>query len=87
MFLLLLLTGHALAADRTAKFAVPDMTCALCPLTVETAIGKVKGVKSVKAEFDTLSAVAVFDDALTSPEQLAQASADAGYLANLVSLQ
>jgi mercuric ion binding protein len=84
---LLLFSNHALAADRTAKFDVPGMTCALCPLTIETAIGQVTGVKNVNADFHTLSAVAVFDDALTSPEQIAEASANAGYPAKLVSLQ
>jgi mercuric ion binding protein len=83
----LLISGQALSADRTATFSVPNMTCALCPVTVETAMGQVAGVKSVKADFDARSAIAMFDDTQTSAEQLSQASSNAGYPAKLVSLK
>lgn len=81
------LTAAAHAAERTATFSVPGMTCALCPLTVETAIGGITGVKSVSAQFDTKSAAAVFDDSVTSAEAIAEASANAGYPATLVSVK
>jgi mercuric ion binding protein len=75
------------AAERTATFSIPGMTCALCPLTVRTAMGKVAGVKSVDADFATKSAVAVFEDTVTSLEAIAEASANAGYPASLVSIK
>jgi mercuric ion binding protein len=81
------LAAAAHAAERTATFSVPGMTCALCPLIVETAIGGVAGVKSVSARFDTKSSVAVFDDSVTSAEAIAEASANAGYPATLVSVK
>jgi mercuric ion binding protein len=84
---LLPLAVAAHAAERTATFSVPGMTCALCPLTVETAIGGVVGVKSVSAQFATKLAVAVFDDSVTSADAIAEASANAGYPAILVSVK
>jgi mercuric ion binding protein len=75
------------AADRTATFSVPHMTCVLCPLTVKTAMGGVAGVKDVSVQFDTKSAVAVFDDSVTTVEIIAEASASAGYPATLISIK
>jgi mercuric ion binding protein len=84
---LLPFAAAAHATERTATFSVPGMTCALCPLTVETAIGGVAGVRTVSAQFDTMSAVAVFDDSVTTAEAIAAASANAGYPASLVSVK
>jgi mercuric ion binding protein len=84
---LLPFAAAAHAAERTATFSVPGMTCTLCPLTVETAIGGVAGVRTVSAQFDTKSAVAVFDDSVTTAEAIAEASASAGYPATLVSVK
>lgn len=75
------------AAERTATFSIPGMTCALCPVTVKTAMGRVAGVKSVQAEFAGKSAIAVFEDTATSVEAIAEASANAGYPATLVSVK
>jgi mercuric ion binding protein len=82
-----LFAGYAWAAERTATYSVPGMTCALCPTTVETAIGQLEGVKSVEADFETKSAIAVFDDSQTTTDQIAQASANSGYPATLVSVK
>ena len=87
LLIILNLFGPALAAEKTATFSIPDMTCALCPLTVKKAIGGVDGVKSVKAELATKTAIAIFEDSKTTPEALTKASADAGYPASLVSVQ
>ncbi len=86
LFLLLSATTAA-AAERTATFSVPGMTCALCPITVETAMSRVTGVKSVAADFDTKSATAVFEDTAVSAETIAEASANAGYPATIVSIR
>lgn len=65
------------------SFDVPDMTCALCPLTVKTAMSGVEGVQSVEVDFDTRSATVIFDPALTDAAAIAEASAQAGYPANV----
>lgn len=86
LFLLLTATTGA-AAERTATFSVPGMTCVLCPITVKAAMTTVTGVKSVKADFETKSATAVFEDTVVSAETIADASANAGYPATIVSIQ
>lgn len=73
----------AAAALTEVSFNVPDMTCALCPLTVKTAMSGVEGVQSVEVDFDSRSATVVFDPALTNAAAIAEASAQAGYPANV----
>ena len=65
------------------SFDVPDMTCALCPVTVKAAMSGVDGVQSVEVDFDARSATVTFDPALTDAEAIAEASARAGYPANV----
>lgn len=67
------------AAVQSATFAVENMTCALCPVTVKKAMEKVTGVQSVRIDFDARTATVVFDPAVTSVEAIATASTDAGY--------
>lgn len=73
----------AAAALTEVSFDVPDMTCALCPLTVKTAMSGVEGVQSVEVDFDSRSATVTFDPALTNAAAIAEASAQAGYPANV----
>lgn len=77
--LFLLLTAPASAAERTVTFAVENMTCATCPLTVKTALKRIDGVKDVKVDFDKKTATVVFDDAKTTREAIAEASRVAGF--------
>ena len=67
------------ATAQSATFAVENMTCALCPVTVKKAMEKVTGVQSVRIDFDASTATVVFDPTVTSVEAIAAASADAGY--------
>jgi mercuric ion binding protein len=67
------------AAAQSATFAVENMTCALCPVTVKKAMEKVVGVQSVRIDFAARTATVVFDPAVTSIEAIAAASTDAGY--------
>jgi mercuric ion binding protein len=82
----IVLAQSATAAAPTlaqVRFDVPDMTCALCPLTVKTAMSRVDGVQSVEVDFDARSATVTFDPALTDATAIAQASAIAGYPAHV----
>lgn len=76
-------TGAAQAAERTVKLAVDKMYCDACPITVSKAMQGVKGVKSAKVDYETKTAVVVFDDAATTVEAIAAASSNAGYPARL----
>jgi len=79
---LLMGANPAAAAERTATLDVKNMTCALCPITVSTAIKAVRGVVSVDISLDKGTATVVFDDAETNADTLTQASTDAGYPAS-----
>lgn len=81
-FLLLafaVISAPAFAAIQTVTLAVPDMDCAVCPITVKKALLKVKGVKTVQVDFDHRQATVKFDDAKTNIAALAQATTEAGY--------
>jgi len=73
----------AFAAEQTVSMNIERMTCALCPITVRTAMEKVDGVEKVEVDFDSKSAVVIFDDAKTTALEVAQASTDVGYPATL----
>ena len=60
-------------------FDVPDMTCALCPVTVKAAMNGVEGVQSVEVNFDARTALVIFDPALTDAAAISSASEQAGY--------
>lgn len=67
------------AAMKTVTLSVPGMTCAACPITIETALNNVEGVSKADASYPDREAVVTFDDAETSVEALTQATANAGY--------
>jgi len=70
--------------ERTQIFAIENMTCATCPITVKKAMGKVDGVRSVDVDFDAKTATVVYDPSIATVEQIAAASTNAGYPASLV---
>ncbi|HGG05777.1 MAG TPA: mercuric transport protein periplasmic component [Aliiroseovarius sp.] len=72
------------AAEQKVTFSVPGMYCASCPFIVESAMGSVDGVLSVEADSESRTAKVVFDDEITSVESIAQASAEAGYEAEIL---
>lgn len=71
--------AQSVAAEETVTFAVENMTCALCPVTVKRAMEGVDGVRSVEVDFDAKTATVVFDTAATSAETISTASENAGY--------
>ncbi|MCH7807237.1 MAG: mercury resistance system periplasmic binding protein MerP [Proteobacteria bacterium] len=75
----------AMAKEKTVTLDVENMTCALCPYTVKTALIKVDGVLSAKVSYEDQNAVVVFDDEETSIEALTEATADYGYPSHLAS--
>lgn len=85
--LIALATLPALAAPRTATLAVSGMTCAACPITVKKALTRVPGVTRAEIELDQRRAIVTYDDARTSPAELAKAVSDAGYPAQALSVK
>lgn len=78
LFLSSLVTA-AWADSRTVKLLLPSMNCAMCPITVRKALEKVEGVKRVSVDYQTKSALVVYDDNKTSVGQLTLATENAGY--------
>ena len=46
----------------TVTYTVPAISCGHCTHTIETEVGELKGVQSVKAEVDTRKVVITFDE-------------------------
>lgn len=69
----------AAATERTETFTIENMTCALCPITVKTAMEHVDGVKSVTVNFNAKTATVVYDPSIATAEAIARASTNAGY--------
>lgn len=80
----LALTLTAGAAEQNRRFAIENMTCALCPITVKTAMVAVPGVSAVEVDFGRKEAAVRYDDAVTAPDDIARASTNAGYPASLI---
>lgn len=72
------------STERTDTFAIENMTCALCPITVKTAMEHVTGVKSVQVDFNAKTATVVYDPSVAAAEAIAAASTNAGYPAKPV---
>jgi len=75
--------AQSTAAEETVTFAVTNMTCALCPVTVRRAMESIDGVRSVEIDFEAKTATVFFDPQVATPEQIASASANAGYPASV----
>jgi copper ion binding protein len=45
----------------TVTYTVPAISCGHCTHTIETEVGELQGVQSVKAEIDTKKVVITFD--------------------------
>lgn len=63
------------------KLNIEGMTCSHCVGTVKDALEDVGGVRSARVDLEAGTAVVDYDDARTSPRELATAVADAGYQA------
>lgn len=71
--------GATTAESQSATFAIENMSCALCPVTVRKTMGSVSGVKSVSVDFENKTATVLFDPAVTDRAAIAATSTNAGY--------
>jgi len=65
-------------------FAVNNMTCKMCHITVRKAIEQVEGVMDAQVDYETKTATVIYDPSQTNPEAIELASANAGYPAKLI---
>ena len=75
----LLVSGQALAAERTVRLAVENMDCAACPLIVKQSLARVPGVTKVEVYYARKSASVTFDDAKATVAALIEATTTSGY--------
>ena len=68
------------------KFYIEGMTCAVCVQTIEKAIGKLQGVKSVKVSLISKTMVVEYEGLLTA-QQIISATNKLGYTATLFGKQ
>ena len=67
------------AVQASSTFTIEKMTCAACPITVRKSMEGVEGVQKVTVDFSQKTATAIYDPAVTTIEQIAAASTNAGY--------
>jgi mercuric transport protein len=76
-----LLSGRALADEVKTTMDVKGWHCAGCAEETTAALKKVKGVKSVDADFDSSKIVVAYDDSKTNTAAIEKAIKKAGYTA------
>jgi mercuric ion binding protein len=79
IMLIALLAQPALAAERSTTFSIANMSCALCPITVKSAIAQAPGVISVEVDADLGRAIVRYEDEHATTAAIAAASTNAGY--------
>ncbi len=65
-------------------FAVENMSCPACPITVRKVMSRVDGVVNIEVDFKTKTATATYDPARATPQDIAAASTDVGFPATLI---
>ena len=76
---LLALPIPTLAGPQTVVLDVQKMTCSLCAITVQKALGKVPGVVEARIDYDHKTATVTFDPEKASAAALVKATTDAGF--------
>lgn len=72
------------AAEQSIKLSVPGMTCASCPFIVKGAISRLNGILDVQTSLEDLSATVVFEDTLTSIEDIINSTVSVGYESSVI---
>lgn len=77
--------GIAIAAGQPKHVVldVPDMTCPLCPLTIEKTLQRVPGVIAAEASLESKQAEVTYDADKVDPAALVRAVDAAGYHASV----
>ena len=73
----------ATSGEETVSFNVEKMTCATCPIAVRKAMERVDGVKEVKVDLDSNTAVVTFNASMTDATEIGAASTNVGFPATV----
>ena len=71
--------ARLIAAIQTVNFSVPGMVCASRPFVIRTAIGDIEGVQSVETDLESRTTVVIFDDEVTTLNDIIFATTVVGY--------
>ena len=78
-----LAASAANAAQQQVQIEVSGLSCPSCPYIAATALESVDSVEIVEADYDASAQMAVYilsyDDAVTTPEAIADATMEYGY--------
>ena len=76
--------AYDITDSQLTKVTIPveGMTCASCNVSVETAINKLDGIRSVKADFESRSAVVIYNEQKISLDKIIDAINTLGYKAD-----
>ncbi len=74
----------ATSGEETVSFNVEKMTCATCPIAVRKAMERVDGVKEVKVDLDSKTAVVTFNASMTDAAEIGAASTNVGFPATVL---
>lgn len=78
-----LIAGAANAAGQQVRIEVSGLSCPSCPYIAATALESVDSVEILEADYDASAQMAVYilsyDDAVTTPEAIADATMEYGY--------
>lgn len=73
----------AVTGYQTAELNVQGTDCASCDVTIRRHLHKLAGVRDIRQGQDKQHVVVDFDPKQVTPEQIAKAVADAGYIAEI----
>jgi len=72
---------ETLVTEQTAKYSIENMTCKMCDITIRKSMEKVDGVIKATVDYDTKTALVIFDPQKTDIETIGMASTNVGYKA------
>ena len=82
--------GAAWAAEQQARIEVSELFCPSCPYIAAEAVRSVESVDIVAGDYDqdaeTIVFLVTYDDAITTPEEIAEAPMQYGYPGRVLDL-
>ena len=86
--LILLSSGHAVAAEQRVTLRVENMYCASCPFIIKQTLARVPGVNHVEISYEDKTAIAiavvVYEDSQTDADALTAATSNVGFPSTLI---
>ena len=86
--LILLSSGHAVAAEQRVTLRVENMYCASCPFIIKQTLARVPGVNHVEISYEDKTAIAiavvVCEDSQTYADALTAATSNVGFPSALI---